>query len=155
MATHLLKVPKVAQRRSMSCWHASAQMIWLYWQGKTGRQGPMWTLAKEWNENTGLPVNAYDHIRLAQNAGLKKVPRLKKYTTGDLLWMLKRFGPIWCCGPWYGFYHIVVLTGVKDNTVYINDPDGGVEKTGTIAWFNQKLANDIDGCLMYKDPKAY
>lgn len=155
MATHLLNVPTVAQTKRMSCWHASAQMIWWYWQGKTGRQGPMWTLVKTWTDDQGLAVSVNDFIKLAKTVGMKPVPRQNDYNSGDLIWMLKRFGPIWCAGKWYGFGHVVVLTGVKDGTVYINDPDGGVKKTGTVSWFNQKLLNQVDGCLMYKDPHAY
>ena len=69
--------------------------------------------------------------------------------------MLKQVGPLWCAGIWYGVGHIVVLTGIDNQTVFINDPDCGVKKTGSVTWFNQKLCNTIDGCLMFKDPKAY
>ena len=155
MAKHIMDVPTVAQRKSMSCWHASAQMIWWYWQTKTGRQGPMWTLPKEWADDTGLAVSVEDFIRLAKAAGLKSVPRQNSYNSGDLLWILKRFGPIWCAGTWYGFGHVVVLTGIDGNTVHINDPDQGVKKTGTVKWFNEKMMNHLDGCFMHKDPEAY
>jgi hypothetical protein len=48
-----------------------------------------------------------------------------------------------------------VLTGVDGGTVFFNDPDQGVKKSGTIAWFNEKLSNSLPGCLMYKDPQRY
>lgn len=155
MASYVLKVPTVAQTRTMSCWHASAEMIWLYWQGVTGRQGPMWTLPKVWQDNKGLTVTVADFIKLAQAVGLKAVPRRKSYKSADLIDMLKSYGPIWCAGTWYGFGHVIVLTGVTDNTVHINDPDGAMKKTGTVAWFNEKMMNHLDGCFMHKDPQAY
>jgi hypothetical protein len=33
---------------------------------------------------------------------------------------------------------------------HFNDPDGGKKKTGTIDWFNAKLAKAVPGCLLYK-----
>ncbi|MEP7277768.1 MAG: papain-like cysteine protease family protein [Bacteroidota bacterium] len=69
--------------------------------------------------------------------------------------MLVRYGPLWCAGFWFGHGHIIVLTGIKGEEVYFNDPDGGVQKKGSVAWFNAKLAGELDGCLMYKDSHAY
>ena len=139
----------------MSCWNASAQMIWWYWQGQTGRQGPMNSLRKEFADNTGLSVSVADFIRLAQAAGMQAVPRQQHYSSDDLISMLKQYGPLWCAGTWYGFGHVVVLTGVAGDIVYINDPDGGIKKDGTVAWFNQKVMNHLDGCIMCKNPAAY
>ena len=153
MATYKMDVPLSAQAKANSCWNASAQMIWWYWQNKTGRQGPMWSLQKTWEDDTGIRVEQF--IQLAQRVGMKPVLHQQSYNSGDLIWILKRFGPLWCAGMWYGLGHIVVLTGVKDDAVYINDPDRGIPKSHTVSWFNQKLSNHINGCLMYKDPAAY
>ncbi|MBZ5497940.1 MAG: hypothetical protein LAP85_16170 [Acidobacteriia bacterium] len=153
MATYQINVPVVTQSKTMLCWHASAQMIWFYWQNLTHRAGPMFTLVKEWNDNGGVTVN--DFIRLAKAVGLKAAPRKKTaYSSDDLAQMLRQHGPIWCAGFWYGPPHIVVLTGVMNDIVFINDPGGGLKKTGTVSWFNQKMAQ-VEGGLMYKDPLAY
>jgi hypothetical protein len=32
---------------------------------------------------------------------------------------------------------------------------GTKRKTGTLAWFNEKLQDGLDGCILAKDPKAY
>jgi hypothetical protein len=64
-------------------------------------------------------------------------------------------GPLWCAGCWYGPGHVIVLTGVDGESIHLNDPDGGKKKTGLISWFNTKLYNNWDDCLMYKDPDAY
>src|SRR5262245_63107888 len=99
---YVLNVPVVAQTRTMSCWHASAEMIWFYWQRKTGRQGPMFTLVKEWKVNNGIEANVADFLRLAKAVGLKAAPRSRAYSSADLISMLRRYGPLWCAGYWYG-----------------------------------------------------
>ena len=113
------------------------------------------SLRKEWTDNKGLKVSVKEFIRLAKTVGMKAVPRLQHYSTDDLASMLKQFGPLWCAGTWFGFGHVVVLTGVKGDVVHINDPDGGINKDGSVAWFNQKVMNHLDGCIMCKDPAAY
>jgi|SRR5579883_1958033 len=153
MAYYTLSVPTVAQEKSDVCWHASAQMIWWYWQGVTHRQGPMNTLANNYQDNK--PVTPADFIRLAKTVGMQEVTRSTTYTSDGLKSLLTDNGPLWCAGYWYGPGHIIVLTGVDGETIYLNDPDGGVRKTGLISWFNTKLANSLAGCLMSKDPSAY
>jgi ABC-type bacteriocin/lantibiotic exporter with double-glycine peptidase domain len=147
-------VPVVAQPSHNTCWHASSLMIWYYWQGITSRQGPMNTLGK--NYSNDLPISAQQFIDLAGKVGLKKVDQqYNQYSSAILLQLLTRYGPLWCAGHWYGVGHVIVLTGIKDDNVYVNDPDGGIKKTGTAKWFNEKLAKYASGCLMYKDPAAY
>jgi hypothetical protein len=141
MALIKLDVPLLAQEKSMCCWHTSANMIWAYWQQHTGRQGPMNTIVPVYTSNSGLSVEAF----VAKNT----------HTTNDVSNYLRNHGPVWCAGYWYGFPHVIVLTGIEGGVVYINDPDGGKKKTGNLAWFNSKLANAISGSLMYKDPHRY
>ena len=153
MAMIKLNVPTLAQEKSMCCWHTSAMMIWLYWQQQSGRQGPMDTLSPVYSANTGLSVAAL--ITLAKRVGLLDLPVKQLHDNKDLFTYLRDRGPIWCAGVWYGFGHVIVLTGVDGGTVYFNDPDQGVKKTGTLAWFNEKLMSSLPGCLMYKDPARY
>lgn len=150
-----LDVPILAQEKSMCCWHTSAMMIWLYWQGKSGRQGPMYTIVPVYNDNSGLSVSAQTFITLASNTGMMRLPSKNTYSNDDLYNLLNANGPLWCAGLWYGFGHVIVLTGISNGQIYLNDPDGGKRKTGTLAWFNEKLLNGLDGCMMAKDPKAY
>jgi hypothetical protein len=157
MATVKLDVPVLAQEKTWCCWHTAANMIWLYSQGKSGRQGPMNTIMPVYEDNTGLPVSAQAFIVLAQKTGLKALPTKNLHSEGDVYSYLHEHGPLWSAGA-FGFNgsgHAIVLTGIDGGTVHINDPDGGRKKTETIAWFNDKLLNAIPGCLMYKDPAAY
>lgn len=155
MAKIKLDVPLLAQEKSMCCWHTSANMIWLYWQRQSGRQGPMYTVVPKYEDNTGLPASAEAFIVLAKAVGLSAVPTQNTFASDDLFRCLRDKGPLWCAGFWYGPGHVVVLTGVDGGTVYINDPDRGVKKSGTLAWFNASLLNAVPGCLMHKDPNRY
>jgi ABC-type bacteriocin/lantibiotic exporter with double-glycine peptidase domain len=150
-----LDVPLVAQVKPNSCWNASSNMIWLYSQGKTGRQGPMNTHQVAYDRADVSGITPQEFVTLARNVGMAALPLKTTHTDKDLFQYLSSNGPIWCAGYWFGFGHIIVLTGVDAGTVYFNDPDGGVAKEGTSQWFNAKLASAIDGCLMYKDAGRY
>ena len=150
-----LDVPLLAQEKSMCCWHTSAMMIWLYWQGKSGRQGPMNTALPVYNDNTGLEVTAQSFITLAGKTGLMRLPSKSNYSNDELVQLLTNNGPLWCAGVWYGEGHVIVLTGISNGQVYLNDPDHAQRKSGTLAWFNEKLMNGLDGCMMSKNPAAY
>ncbi len=150
-----LNVPREAQQKSNTCWHAAALMIWRYSQGRTGRAGPMQSLGKKWENNKG--VSPSDFIRLGKNVGLLPLSDTTNVClpAGTLETFLKDYGPIWCAGYWYGLPHIIVLTGVANDMVFLNDPDKGVAKTGSLIWFNNKLASHLKGCMMVKDPSRY
>jgi hypothetical protein len=150
-----LDVPALAQEKSMCCWHTSAMMIWFYWQQQTGRFGPMNTMKPVYDANTGLSVTAQSFITLAKTTGLRELPSKKTYSSDDLFDLLTDSGPLWCAGTWYGPGHVIVLTGVDGGTVFLNDPDGAKCKSETLAWFNAKLLNGLNGCTMAKDKAAY
>jgi hypothetical protein len=155
MAKIKLEVPAYAQEKSMCCWHTSALMIWHYWQQQSGNHGPMNTILPVYDANTGLSVSVQEFITLTKKTGMLRLPSKNTYTSDDLFSMLTDKGPLWCAGTWYGFGHVIVLTGIDAGEVFLNDPDGGKKKTGTLAWFNAKLLNGLDGCIMAKDPAAY
>jgi len=153
MATLILDVPLEAQTKSNTCWHAAASMIWFYWQKVGGRQGPMFTIVDHWVKNQA--VSPEDFIVLARNVGLMEVPRSQQYSSDSLKSIIEEHGPVWCAGWWYGPGHVIVLAGVDGEAIHINDPDGGVRKKELVGWFNSKLANQLPGCLMCKDPGRY
>jgi len=155
MSVIKLDVPILAQEKSMCCWHTSAMMIWLYWQKQTGRQGPMNTVEPVYNADTGLSVTAQSFITLALTTGLKRLPSRNIYSNLDIFNMLRDDGPLWCAGTWYGPGHVIVLTGIDGGEVFLNDPDQAQRKTNTLAWFNEKLLNGLDGCIMAKNPSSY
>src|SRR3954471_22655299 len=77
VAFHKLEVPLVAQSSSDTCWHASSEMIWYYWQKITGRSGPMNTLRDDFAANR--PIN--DWPTLAKTVGMKEIGADKAYTS--------------------------------------------------------------------------
>ena len=155
MAQVKFDVPTLAQEKPMCCWHTSAMMIWRYWQQESGRQGPMNTLGPVYEADQGLSTTPQALITLGKTTGLMAFPAKNTFSNADLYATLKQCGPLWCAGTWFDFGHVIVLTGVDGGTVFLNDPDGGVKKENTIEWFNKKLMSSLQGCMMYKDPKAY
>lgn len=138
-----LNVPLVKQLRSMSCWYASACMVAYY-----RRAGPRLGLPDKWVANTGIDIP--DFIQLAQNEGLKPVRRPGgNWSSGALEASLAVHGPIWCAGHWDGFPHIVVLTGVDGNQVFINDPAGPRRRTESLGWFNTRLDKHVPNCMLF------
>lgn len=150
----LYDVPLEAQQKSDTCWHASAFMIWRYWQGVSERQGPMHSLGNQWQNNSTISLGK-GSIELAKRVGLHDATTIKSHTSSTLHQILKSKGPIWCAGKWFGFGHVIVLTGINGNTVYFNDPDGGRKKWGSVGWFNLKAYSQYAGYMLAKDPKAY
>lgn len=140
-----LDVPLVKQLRSMSCWYASVCMVAYYREA-----GPRLGLPDKWNANTGINLN--DFIKLAKVEGLSSIkPPNLDLTEQQLEIFLRNNGPIWCAGRWDGVPHIVVLTGIENNRVYINDPNPAKGKrVETLAWFNKKLDKHVKNCMMYK-----
>tara|TARA_B100000315_G_scaffold20387_1_gene18008 strand:+ start:385 stop:756 length:372 start_codon:yes stop_codon:yes gene_type:complete len=112
--------------------------------------GPRLGLPDKWNANTGINLN--DFIRLAQVEGLVSIRSpILILREQQLEVLLRNKGPIWCAGRWDGVPHIVVLTGVENGKVYINDPSPiKGRRVETLAWFNQKLDKHVQNCMMYK-----
>ncbi len=150
-----LNVPLEAQEKPNCCWHTSAYMIWLYWQQSGRGAGPMNTVAAKYEVADTTVMYPTEFITLAQKVGLCGLPVRNQHSESDLFNYLRDGGPVWCAGYWFGPGHVIVLTGVGEGKVYFNDPDQGVKKEGTVKWFNEKLATQLPGCLMVKDPVRY
>ena len=155
MSTIKLNVPLEAQEKANCCWHTSAHMIWLYWQQNGKGAGPMNTIQPKYEvaDQTGLFPQEF--ITLAEKVGLYKLPVKNQHSETDLFGYLRAGDPVWSAGYWFGCGHIIVLTGVGGGKVYFNDPDQGVKKERPVSWFNEKLASQLQGCLMVKDPGRY
>ena len=113
------------------------------------------TVAKKYEVADSTGLYPAEFITLADKVGLYKIPVKNKHSEDDLFKYLRDGGPVWSAGFWFGVGHIIVLTGVGKGKVYFNDPDQGVKKEGTVKWFNEKLATQLSGCLMVKDPGRY
>lgn len=136
-------VPLIKQEKNMSCWHASARMIWAFKNYQSINPLP-----NLYDKNSGASLG--DFIRLANELGLESVKEIiQSYTWEYFAELLRRHGPLWVAGYWYGFAHIMVLTGVEpDGTVYFNDP-AGIRRVHNMAFLNNKIAFDVSNPIMY------
>jgi ABC-type bacteriocin/lantibiotic exporter with double-glycine peptidase domain len=140
-----LDVPLVAQHRPYECWYAAACMVAYF-----HFPGPRLGVPKVWARSETSGIFEHEFSELAQNEGLKPVSLSAVSTSASIEHLLRTYGPIWSAGKWFGGGHVIVLTGVNGRDVHFNDPDGGRKNTGTIDWFNAKLAKSVPGCLLYK-----
>ncbi len=138
-----LNVPLIKQEKSMSCWHASARMLWAFKYKQSINP-----LKGVYQANTG--VSPAQFVTLAKSLGLESVKTINmSYSWTALADLLTKHGPLWVAGYWYGAPHIVVITGVEPNgTVYINDPAGS-RKKHDMRFFNEKIASDVSNPIMY------
>jgi hypothetical protein len=117
--------------------------------------GPRLGLPNVWEANSGITPERF--VELARNEGLADATGYRgaqqTYGQSQLFQALYHRGPLWCAGYWFGPGHIIVLTGVKSGRVVFNDPDGGVEKDNTVAWFNRKIAHGVARHMMSRDPR--
>jgi hypothetical protein len=100
-------------------------------------------------KNAGIQAKQF--VSLARSVGLQTVPQVSQtynWTFVDNL--LRTYGPIWAAGMWNGFRHVIVFTGVSaDGTLYINDPADGMLHIHDMAWFNERIAKDVQIPMMY------
>ena len=141
-----LDVPISPQIKNMSCWRASARMIWDYKHLMSTNINP---LPKIYDANTG--ISPKDFVRLAKKLGMETIDKVNMcYHPSFLIQLLQKHGPIWAAGRWYGFPHIIVITGAEQNgTIYVNDPGPPAKKTHDIGWFNENIAKEVDIPMMY------
>jgi hypothetical protein len=68
---------------------------------------------------------------------------------------LKSHGPLWCAGKFTpsGRLHVIVLRGVSEEKVFINDPSGPKRLIWSLNWFNKNLNKYAKCCMLYK-PKT-
>lgn len=138
-----LNVPMIYQEKQASCWHAAARMLWAY----RNRQS-IHPLPADYDADLGLQPN--DFSRLALTLGLYAVPFIPAYFTArNIADLLQNYGPLWVAGEWYGFPHIIVVTGANSNgSIFVNDPDTG-PRQHDILWFNAKIHSHLAIPMMW------
>jgi ABC-type bacteriocin/lantibiotic exporter with double-glycine peptidase domain len=136
-----LDVPLVRQEKRSTCWYAAVCMLAYY-----RKPGPRLGLPDVWEADEG--IGSGDLRRLAETEGLKPILcPARDLTANHLETFLRNFGPLWCLGRWDGLHHVVVLTGVDGDRVYLNDPAGRA-RVQALAWFNDRL-DRVPGCLLF------
>lgn len=118
-------VPLIPQAKDMACWYASAQML-IRWRQERTQSCEMDhpdpseddILVERERANNGLAVNQV--IDLAQRLGLEAVPPQTPTVEAVGGW-LQRYGPVWFAGL-FPSGHAVVITGILEDILMINDP---------------------------------
>lgn len=136
-------VPVILQSTQMSCWHASARMLWGF-----KFKSSINFMSTTYRANNGILPRQF--ATLAARLGLESTQRITtSYSWRALADLLRDHGPLWAAGQWYGPNHIIVITGVEpDGTVYVNDPGVGA-RVHDMSFFNAKIDKNVSSPLMY------
>jgi ABC-type bacteriocin/lantibiotic exporter with double-glycine peptidase domain len=137
-----LNVPYMHQTGAADCWHAAVRMIFGYKRGVS-----MHALDSVYKAGTGLSPSCAAIADLAKQTGMMPVPAIPVSYTGPLLEnLLVRYGPLWLPLQGKGG-HIMVITGVERENIYLNDPGGGTpaeyQKKRDFDWFNQYFDRSV------------
>lgn len=105
-------------------------------------------LSKVYDSDTGISPAQF--VELAKTLGLETVPEVNmSYSWEALAEPLRRHGPLWAAGYWYGAPHVIVITGVEPSgRLYVNDPGFG-PREHDLAFFNLNIAFDVRNPIMY------
>jgi hypothetical protein len=141
------KSGKMVPHGHMACWYAAAEMVSKYF-----RPGPRFGLPRVWEPDNGLLVNQFNNLATVE--GLRVVQRPSTDLRREsLLSLLKTLGPLWAAGDFGagGAGHVIVVTGVRGDSILFNDPWEPSKKVQSLPWFTGHLWH-YPNALMAKDP---
>ncbi len=131
MATVTYRVPLIPQGGNRTCWYAAAQMI-VRWHRDRLQQSTLagWSIDTAprtravTNANAGLNPAAV--VRFGRDHNLRMT--CMSVTAEGLARLLESYGPLWYAGTVEGYRgasggaHAVVITGIRNTEILINDP---------------------------------
>ena len=124
----------IAQKMTMSCWYASAQML-IQWKQDQFRQSLAGLVPPDLDTQCALIRDGNAGIQnpqivpMAKRLGLRSIP--PESPTPDALedW-LRTYGPLWVNGK----SHIVVIAGINTKTLMVKVYDPSPQNIGRIEW---------------------
>jgi hypothetical protein len=142
-------VPIMIQPQTWSCWYTSLQMVVKYWRDRGMGQGLIdpsedaETLAL-YNANTGIS----DRERIAKKLGFEV---LYASLTNEGMWDMLKKGPVIYAGAWPGKLsgHWVVIVGITDTQLVINNPAVGMQTWDYDFFMSQYLLQTAERPLVY------
>ena len=149
-------VPVMRQPQSWACWYTSFQMVVTYERRRgrgTGLKDPSevpWIKAI-YDANNGIGATPDEREKVARALGFQV---LFASMSADGIWDILRNVPIIYAGRWPGrsFGHFVVLVGISETRLAINNPATGME-TCDYNWFaGQMLLQTEERPLIYPPP---
>ena len=122
-------VPVLIQPQSWACWYTSFQMVVQYQRKRgraTGLKDPSevaWVKAI-YDANNGIGATSDEREKVATALGFKTS---FSSMSADGIWEILQRAPIIYAGHWPNIAsgHFVVITGISENTVSINNPASG------------------------------
>lgn len=146
MADFFMHVPLIAQKKSMTCWYASACMVKCY-----KRVQPVTGLPDYYKDNLGL--QPLEVTKLAKKEGFEIIQNVRnKFTVVTLINLLTAHGPLWANTTSKQLnQHAIVLVGASDEygppEVLFNDPGpvgvGEKAKTLPLEEMNEQLGAQL------------
>lgn len=142
-------VPIMRQPQTWSCWYTSLQMVVQYWRGRglgRGLVDPSEDAETQalYTTNGGIQ----DRERIARKLGFTV---LYASLTNEGMWDLLKKGPLIYAGAWPGQLsgHWVVIVGISDNQLVINNPASGMQTWDYDFFMSQYLIQTAERPLVY------
>jgi hypothetical protein len=142
-------VPVMKQPQTWSCWYTSLQMVVKYWRDRGEGAGLIDPsedpeTQKLYTDNKGI----VDRERIARKLGFTV---LYASLTNEGMWDLLHDGPVIYAGAWPGQLsgHWVVIVGISDNQLAINNPASGMQTWNYDYFMSQYLIQTAERPLIY------
>jgi hypothetical protein len=143
------QVPIMVQPKTRSCWYTSLQMVVRYYRNR-GRVAGLKDPSEDhetqqlYLNNTGIS----DRERIVNKLGFAT---LHMSLTKEGMWEMLNKGPVIYAGHWPGLEsgHWVVLVGISENTLAINNPATGFTTWDYNQFMGQYLLQTSDRPLIY------
>ncbi|MCZ2147792.1 MAG: C39 family peptidase [Bryobacterales bacterium] len=142
-------VPIMKQPQTWSCWYTSLQMVVKYWRDRGEGAGLIdpsedAETQKLYTDNKGIS----DRERIARKLGFTV---LYASLTNEGMWDLLHDGPVIYAGAWPGQLsgHWVVIVGISDDQLVINNPASGMQNWNYNYFMSQYLIQTAERPLIY------
>jgi ABC-type bacteriocin/lantibiotic exporter with double-glycine peptidase domain len=149
-----LNVPIMKQPQSWACWYTSLQMVVSYYR-QQGRGGGLKDPSED--PETQAIYAANKGIGAGSPTERERIARKLGFTVGYLsmsnegMWEQLQDGPVIYAGRWPGQMsgHWVVIVGISDTTLTINNPAVGMQNWDYNYFTGQYLLQTADRPLVY------
>jgi ABC-type bacteriocin/lantibiotic exporter with double-glycine peptidase domain len=146
-------VPVMRQPQTWSCWYTSLQMVVAYQRGRgqgAGLTDPsenVWTKSL-YDANLGVGSTPDERQKVADVLGFQT---LYASVTAEGIWEIMRDVPIVYAGRWAGrsFGHWVVMVGISQTSLAINNPATGLETVDYNHFVGQVLQQTAERPLIH------
>lgn len=143
------QVPVMRQPQTWACWYTSLQMVVKYYRDR-GRGSGLVDPSEDpetqalYESNTGIS----ERERIARKLGFSV---LHASLSNEGMWDMLKSGPLIYAGAWPGQLsgHWVVIAGLSDNNLAINNPAAGMQTWNYDYFMSQYLIQTAQRPLIY------